>query len=210
MAATNPAAFQSFNKIGRWSKPVVISEKIDGSNAQVLVTTELDLIENPDLAALAVAIVNGRALLAGSRNRWLKPEKKLDNFGFAQWVKDNAELLVRLGPGRHFGEWWGAGIQSTYGLDHKRFSLFNVGRFGTGPDKETPPECCHVVPILYEGPNTPRAVVDTLERLEFEGSVAAPGFMKPEGIVIYHTATGTMFKKTLDGDGVPKSLRVAA
>jgi hypothetical protein len=38
------------------------------------------------------------------------------------------------------------------------------------------------------------------------GSLAAPGFMDAEGIVIYHTASGVGFKKTLKNDETPKSL----
>jgi H+/gluconate symporter-like permease len=30
--------------------------------------------------------------------------------------------------------------------------------------------------------------------------------MKPEGIVVFHTAGNVGFKKTLDNDGIPKSL----
>jgi hypothetical protein len=38
------------------------------------------------------------------------------------------------------------------------------------------------------------------ERLGKSGSHAAPGFMKPEGIMIYHTAANQYFKKTFEGD----------
>jgi len=30
------------------------------------------------------------------------------------------------------------------------------------------------------------------------GSYAAPGFMQPEGVVVYHKASGQVFKKTPD------------
>lgn len=36
------------------------------------------------------------------------------------------------------------------------------------------------------------------------GSYAAPGFKNPEGIVIYHTAAKTLFKKTIVGNEKPK------
>jgi hypothetical protein len=32
-----------------------------------------------------------------------------------------------------------------------------------------------------------------------------PGFMDPEGIVVYHVAANQMFKVTLKGDDAPKS-----
>lgn len=37
------------------------------------------------------------------------------------------------------------------------------------------------------------------------GSYASLGFNNPEGIVIYHTASNTCFKKTIKDDNVPKS-----
>jgi hypothetical protein len=40
--------------------------------------------------------------------------------------------------------------------------------------------------------------------LRTEGSVAAPGFMDPEGICIYHEASGQLFKATLKNDDKPK------
>lgn len=46
-----------------------------------------------------------------------------------------------------------------------------------------------------------------LDKLKREGSVAAPGFMKPEGIVIFHTAGQWMLKKTIEQDDVPKGLQ---
>jgi hypothetical protein len=47
---------------------------------------------------------------------------------------------------------------------------------------------------------------EALQNLRRCGSVAAPGFMDPEGIVIYHTAANFCFKVTLANDESPKSL----
>lgn len=168
-------AFVGYPKIGRLYREIVITEKIDGTNAQVVVSDD------------------GETVRAGSRNRWITPES--DNFGFARWVQDNTEELKRLGPGRHFGEWWGAGIQRRYGLTEKRFSLFNVHRW-----ENDRPACCHAVPVLARGPFSEALIKDAAYRLRTEGSVAAPGFMKPEGIVVFHTHSGALFKYTLDGD----------
>src|SRR5687767_3287692 len=101
--------FLEFPKMARLSREVIISEKIDGTNAQILITED-------------------GGFYTGSRNRWVTPEQ--DNFGFSKWAHENKELLMKLGVGRHFGEWWGAGIQRTYGLKEKRFSLFNSSRWG--------------------------------------------------------------------------------
>jgi hypothetical protein len=47
---------------------------------------------------------------------------------------------------------------------------------------------------------TTEAVEASLDYLRQTGSVAVPTFMKPEGIVIYHTAGRMYFKKTIEGD----------
>jgi len=170
--------FEQFPKIARLSRSCLITEKIDGTNAQIFIEED-------------------GTVRAGSRTRWITPED--DNSGFAKWVHENrAVLSMVLGPGRHFGEWWGAGIQRKYGLtgDDKRFSLFNVDRWA---DVVLP--CgCFTVPVLYRGVFTTDAVDAALEDLRTNGSHAAPGFMKPEGVVIWHEAARVGFKKTLERD----------
>lgn len=172
--------FTPFPKIARLSREIIVTEKIDGTNAQVFIGED-------------------GSIRAGSRNRWVTPAD--DNYGFAKWVEANADELRELGPGRHFGEWWGQGIQRNYSLTEKRFSLFNVSRWG-----EERPACCHVVPVLYRGDFTQSAWGKALGDLAKDGSVAAPGFMKPEGIIVFHVAANLGFKKTIDRDEEPKSL----
>ncbi len=166
--------FEAFESIARLSRSCVISEKIDGTNAQVYVGDD-------------------GLVLSGSRTRWITPEA--DNYGFAAWVKAHEDELRTLGPGRHFGEWWGSGIQRRYGMSEKRFSLFNSGRWSSER-----PACCHIVPVLYAGVFTSTAVDEALAKLATDGSVAAPGFMDPEGVVVYVPAARKLFKKTLKGD----------
>jgi len=176
--------FIEFTKIARLSRECVITEKIDGTNGQILIQQDDD---------------GGVGFYVGSRTRWITPEN--DNHGFARWAHDNSEeLIAGLGIGRHFGEWWGSGIQRGYGLTkgEKRFSLFNTHRWS---DDNVRPKCCHVVPILRNGIFSTDMVMDALYHLERDGSMAAPGFMKPEGVVIFHTARNYLFKKTIDGDG---------
>lgn len=178
--------FVEFPKIPRLRRGAVITEKIDGTNAQVHVTED------------------GR-VIAGSRNRWLSLEK--DNFGFARWVREHEEeLRSGLGIGTHYGEWWGSGIQRRYGLTEKRFSLFNVSRWTD--DKR--PACCHVVPLLVAGVLSDDLVNGALEALRTGGSRAAPGFMNPEGIVIFVAASGHLYKTLLVGDELPKSVQGTA
>lgn len=193
--------FQAFPKLHRLSKDVIITEKIDGTNGCVLIEHHEDyLVCNHPLVC---SVEHGNKLYAvgaQSRTKFITPDD--DNFGFAAWVKENASELVKLGPGRHFGEWWGKGIQRTYGLETKKFSLFNTGRRTNNP----PPACCSLVPVLYTGPFYAEIVEGRLGMLRDDGSVAAPGFMQPEGVVVFHTAARVGFKKTLEHDDIPKSL----
>ena len=177
-------AFEPFAKMARLHREITITEKIDGTNAQVFVSED-------------------GSIRAGSRTRWITPED--DNYGFARWAAEHADGLRELGPGRHFGEWWGSGVQRNYSQPRKRFSLFNTERWG-----DARPSCCDVVPVLYHGPFIYSEIRKALKNLEIGGSIAAPGFMKPEGIVIWHTAARLLFKVTLEKDEEPKSLRIAA
>lgn len=195
--------FQEFAKIPRLSRECVITEKLDGTNAQVSIMAVPGLDDNcitiePNAYTVIAATGVQYLLRAGSRNRWITPEQ--DNYGFAKWACAHAQELVDgLGEGIHYGEWWGQGIQRKYGLAEKRFSLFNTARWG-----QTRPGCCHVVPVLYQGLFTTQAVEDAVERLRRDGSVAAPGWMSPEGVVVFHTASGHLYKKTLLNDEKPK------
>jgi hypothetical protein len=207
--------FQEFPKIPRYKREVIITEKIDGTNAAVVwapldATASFDnLLGTHTLRDQHGADLGHYGLFAQSRSRIIVPEtrrKGADNHGFAQWVSENADELTKLGPGVHYGEWWGSGIQRRYGLTEKRFSLFNVSRWG----KHNPntPTCCHVVPVLAHG--LPNLVDDTLLQLRHGGSAASPGFMNPEGIIIWHTTSKQYYKVMLDNDETPKSKQEAA
>jgi hypothetical protein len=202
MSTTLPE-FIEFPKMPRLSRECIITEKIDGTNAQVYIT-------------------ECGQIFAGSRNRWITPEQ--DNYGFAAWVRDNKEQLLKLGPGRHFGEWWGQGIQRKYGLSEKRFSLFNVQRWclhGQEPQvipssdprnvkmQEVLPPCVGLVPVIWRGEFSTAKVALELDYMKIHGSYASPGFMNPEGIVVFHIAGNFGFKKTIEKDSEPKSLQAA-
>lgn len=180
--------FTPFPKIARLNRECTITEKIDGTNAQVHIT-------------------EAGEVLAGSRSRWITP--RADNFGFAKWVSENANDLRKLGPGSHFGEWWGSGIQRGYGLTkgEKRFSLFNVTRWADPIER---PACCDIVPTLYTGRFDTFFINEALRSLGEQGSAAAPGFMKPEGIIVRHATARQLFKVTLEKDSEPKGAQIAA
>lgn len=198
--------FEPFRKMARLSREIVITEKIDGTNAQIYIVPAREVAMADDKLAVVCgdhAVEGAVTIFAGSRNRWITPAD--DNFGFARWVLEHGEELRKLGPGRHFGEWWGNGIQRGYGLKEKRFSLFNVNRWtyvkeNEDDAREVLPACCHVVPTLYRGDFDTCNISHTLFKLGY-GSQAAPGFLKPEGIVVWHVAGNVGFKKTFGDDG---------
>lgn len=193
--------FIPWPKTARLYRDVTVTEKIDGTNAAIRI--EADGSDEKNHVALAGYRHDDTGehwyqLGAQSRNRLITPDA--DNYGFAAWVKENAESLVRdLGPGSHFGEWWGSGIQRGYGIEEKRFSLFNTAKWA-GAEFETPQ--LHTVPVLYQGVFNETDAVDMPEyKLSFYGSSAAPGFRNPEGICIFHSQSRRVYKYTLDGDG---------
>ena len=190
--------FIGFPKIARLNRPVIITEKIDGTNAQIKITQD-------------------GQFLVGSRTRWITPDN--DNHGFAKWAYAYKDSLMKLGVGSHFGEWWGSGIQRGYGLTQgeKRFSLFNVQRWcvaGQTPQRiptadpriekyqDLLPACCGLVPILGIGDFS--EANKQIERLKIEGSQAAKGYMNPEGVIAFHVAGNVGFKVTIEKDEEPK------
>lgn len=205
--------FTKFSKIKRLNRDCIITEKIDGTNAQIFIDqyvnyeeVQWNMINQYNLADEQHIDEYDHFIMAGSRKRWITPED--DNYGFAKWVSENWEALMYLGPGKHFGEWWGQGIQRRYDMDKKIFSLFNVRRYTVDPSLYKPvwEVGVQVVPVLYKGLFREDAIKDALWELNNRGSKAAPGFMDPEGIIIFHTAARVLFKVTLENDEVPKSL----
>lgn len=77
--------FKGYGKIPRWENERYFgTEKIDGTNACVVVTEEGEIY-------------------AQSRTRLLTIHD--DNFGFCNWVMYHKDELLKLGVGHHFGEW---------------------------------------------------------------------------------------------------------
>lgn len=204
--------FEGWPKIPRLNGDMVITEKLDGTNAGIII--EPCTLDPADIAQgnwrLAPGAFNLIQLAAEffwvgaqSRNRLITPLS--DNAGFAAWVDDHAHALVKtLGPGRHFGEWWGKGIQRGYDMPGKRFSLFNVDRwqdvdlsavFGLG-----------VVPVLVRHTFNTTVIKAMVDDLRSAGSVAAPGFMRAEGVVVWHSRARQLFKVLVENDDTPKSL----
>jgi hypothetical protein len=212
--------FVEFPKIARLYKgAIAISEKIDGTNAQIyiedagegLLDSDCGVTPNFALAKatgpLTDASIKHVFVYAGSRTRMLSD--KQDNFGFWHWAMLHANELAALGPGRHFGEWWGKGIQRGYGKTERTFSLFNVGRWydptmsnADVADANAIPRIdgLSVVPLLYRGPWFGAAadpVSEALRRLSYSGSTLDHN-TEAEGVVVYHEASGVYFKAPYD------------
>jgi len=189
--------FKKFGKIGRLNRECIITEKIDGTNTCILVT------EN-------------KKLFIGSHKRWLS--EKEDNHGCYKWCMERKEQLLTLPVGYHYAEMWGSGIQRGYGLvkGEKRLSLFNVSRFCLhneepqvcSVDHKTNepkyqiklPECLSLVPIIGRGLFCTSFINGCFEKLRQHGSFAVEKFDRPEGIIVFHTANGVMFKYTFEND----------
>lgn len=199
--------YPTFGKIPRLNRPVTITEKIDGTHGLIYVNSE----GHPDVGHypgcnLADHLGGAGYLAAGSRNRWLTEDT--DNYGFAAFVRANAATLISdLGPGLHYGEWYGRGIQRGYGMGERAFALFNTRRWRSAwLDFTTPRLTC--VPVLYEGTlmsDLDARVDSAIESLLAHGSRIAIGYPRPEGVVVYHHAAEVLFKVMIEGDGAPKS-----
>jgi len=190
--------FIPYPKTPRFRRTLIITEKLDGCNAQVVISARN---AGSTLNVVAESASLELEMRVGSRNRWITPGKTIDNFGFAQWCVDNSYELFKLGKGKHFGEWYGRGIARNYGMTDRRFALFNATRWTEG----TKPACCEVVPVLAIGKS--HGMVETcLTELRSFGSYAPGGigFSNPEGIIVYHTASQVSSKVTMEHDEMSK------
>lgn len=186
--------FTSFGKIPRWTNTTMtVTEKIDGTNAAIYLDDDGNIV-------------------CQSRKRIITPDD--DNFGFATWAYGMHDALWGLlGPGLHFGEWYGKGIQRGYGLDEKRFALFNTHRHADLAQRKTDLGLTfdlsnvETVPVLYEGPLRTDYLETVITALAFSGSRAVPGWMDVEGAMAYLSNLG--YVKIPFDDGTPKSEQMA-
>lgn len=172
--------FVSWGKTHRLDRDTVITEKIDGTNACVVIGED------------------GKFLGAQSRKRIITPES--DNYGFAAWAYQHGDDLAELlGPGYHYGEWWGNGINRNYGVKDRRFYLFDALRWETSDDyfAEQVPGL-GVVPIVHRSDNFFEAIQVAEYWLTEEGSMVAPGYRRPEGMIVYHVPARARFKIIFD------------
>lgn len=197
--------FQAWPKTPRLFRDIVITEKVDGTNSAIIIEKVDDPLANFD-GVIAHVKVGGAwyDIGAQSRNRLILPGKTTDNHGFAQFVYENAEKLVELlGEGRHYGEWWGKGIQGRYNAQFKGFALFNTekhdGLYTWFRDTSIGDVLVEAMPVLHKGPYSERMIREVLTELNTNGSVISP-FDPAEGIVVFHTQSRKVYKVTLDNN----------
>jgi hypothetical protein len=191
--------FEAWPKTTRLFRQITVTEKIDGTNACI--------IFEPCTERLVPGGVEcgcyGYIFAAQSRNRLITPDS--DNAGFAQFVyAKHEELFVQLGYGRHYGEWWGEKIGRKYDMTHRVFSIFNTDLWSA----QVGDKISHVigdaelthVPVLYRGQFDQDEIMRAAIDLRHAGSVAAPGFMSPEGLCIWHSQTRMVQKFTFDNN----------
>lgn len=184
-----PRLFRTPQQKKDMSPCVTITEKIDGTNGCIVVNEYGEV-------------------WAQSRKRFVTPED--DNQGFGAWAFENADLLAdTLGPGYHYGEWWGYKIMRTYGLKERRFSLFNTDRWeGALSEKDFGLDVVPIITELYDF--SCESIEETMDCLLEHGSYAAPGFMNPEGLMLYHHASKQIFKYPAPFNGKCSDCRMTA
>jgi hypothetical protein len=188
--------FKSWGSTPRFHKGLHITEKLDGTNACVI-------------------IYNGE-VKAQSRKRIITPDN--DNFGFAKWVEENKEGLKNtLGYGYHYGEWYGEGIQNNpLGVDGRWFALFNTWHWKNRVKELIAVPRLTTVPILHDeewhGPADYMTIPNILNELRANGSRAC-GYEThrlaqkmdvfrpiPEGIIVWQRETRQRYKILLQED----------
>lgn len=205
--------FKPWPVISNMTDRVVVTEMIDGAGAFAIHIERLKFnsatgtleIRPGDVLDFNKGEMVFYRLTAQSRTRLITPRD--DTHGFAKWVAEHASALAaELGEGIHYGEWWGYKINRGYNLEKgdKRFSLFNTERWSYLDGSQVPGLWC--VPVIDQGSLFSEANEDTelldlytpvhfaVETLREGGSVAAPGYNKPKGVVVFHTGGRVMFK----------------
>lgn len=172
--------FEAWPKIPRHKGvQVVITEKIDGTNA-------------------CLVVENNKIIGCQSRNRII--DRHSDNAGFANWAFDNEERIVNLlGEGRHFGEWAGPNIQQNkLNLDRKHFFLFNSYLWYEKLNVHEDHGEIKSVPLLYNGDYQDGLIEDIMNRLKYNDFPHQTGYMKPEGIIIFYPQMKSYEKLTFE------------
>lgn len=191
--------FEKWPQIPRINKALVfVSEKIDGTNAQIAINDETIA---PILNEAGRTIVEPSVcttVRAGSRKRWISQD--YDNYGFAAKVAKYRNPLSKLLPtGRHYGEWAGPGIQrNPLKLQFNTFFSFNTKLFQPEYLERIQEEIpwFDVVPLWFQG--NLEEFTKLLPYLKEGRPLDARQFSGPaEGFVAF--ISGTLVKWTAKG-----------
>ncbi len=196
--------FKAWGSTPRENKNKTITEKIDGTNACLVIT-------------------NGK-IVAQSRKRIITPED--DNYGFAKWAHANAGVLFdTLGYGYHYGEWYGEGIQKNpLGIEGRRFALFHPTKYNEANGYDlSKVDGLETVPLLHHGQCDVWTIPDIMSDLDIYGSKVVgakrtkivrdlgDGYTyeidkaaTAEGIIIWNNETRTRTKMLLENDAYHK------
>lgn len=194
--------FHPWPSTPRLFRDVVITEKIDGEN----VALHIQEVEDPDWDEPWPLIRHAGKwyYVAAQTRKKLLPYDEMYRSSFGRWVIANSySIFEALGTGTHFGEWWGKGIKRGYGRGHNCLSLFNTARWNN-LNRVIGGVVLTSVPVIYEGPMTTIRVRIAVNYLKRVGSVAAPGYMNPEGVCVYQKASDTISKVTIENDDTGK------
>lgn len=66
------------------------------------------------------------------------------------------------------------------------------------------PECLKVVPVVAKGKFSTALVNHAMDLLKHNGSFAVGGYYNPEGVVVFHSASGHLYKVTYEMDETGK------
>lgn len=188
--------FKEWPKIPRGGKgeTITITEKIDGTNACVIV-------QETSIGPIVVGCQSRTKLLSYREIEQYEDAINVtgwrdlgENYGFSAWVKANAEELSKLGEGYHYGEWAGEGIQKNHhNIEGKKLFLFNSERWRDG--RQERPAGVECVPVLYEGEKGDHTIDNVMDDLWHHAK--HEGY-HPEGIVIWYHKTRRYEKVTFE------------
>lgn len=180
-------AFKAYPKTVRLeAETITISEKIDGTNGLIFVS------KGNESEKMYVK--------AGSRSKWLVDDgsKSWDNHGFGAWVKENETELLNLPAGMHYGEWYGKGINSGYGMTERKFMLFNKKRYS---ELEDLPSCVELETILEENvsiDDLTSVLYELRRKMTLQGSYHVPTCINGkmvEGVILRFKLAGKIYKE---------------
>lgn len=174
------------NIVGDWFGDIAVTEKLDG---------------------VASSFVIGDGFVTGNKDgegEDLFVEAITGPKEFFTWVNLNAgDLVDCLADGIYHGVWWGKGLGRGYGVPEQRFALFALDLYDVNDvtSLDNMVDGMSHVPVLYWGPlkreNDQDPIMDSIRRLQFAGSAAAPGFKPPAGVVVTNLSAGVSFSVDL-------------